>query len=93
MKYYDWDRQKNEELIQQRKICFEEIVFNIEQGNLLDDLNHPNQARYQKQRILLVRVRNYVYLVPYMESEEKIFLKTIIPSRKATKKYLEKEDR
>ena len=92
MRYYSWDNQKNQKLIAQRQISFEEIVLNIENGNLLDDLDHPNQEKYEGQRILMVEVRDYVYLVPYLEEGGELFLITIIPSRKATKKYL-KEDR
>ncbi len=88
MKYYSWDGQKNKKLIAERRISFEEIIFNIENGNLLDDLSHPNQEKYKGQRILVVTVKNYVYLVPYIEMENELFLITIIPNRKATKKYL-----
>jgi len=88
MKYYNWDNEKNEKLIAERKISFEEVIFNIEHGNLLEDLSHPNQEEYKGQRLLTVRVRDYVYLVPYVERVGEVFLKTIIPSRKAAKKYL-----
>ena len=88
MRYYNWDNEKNKKLIVERKISFEEIIFNIENGNLLDDLEHPNQEKYKGQRILAIQVRNYVYLVPYIEEGNEIFLITIIPNRKATKKYL-----
>lgn len=88
MKHYTWNPQKNEQLIAERSISFEEIVFHIVNGDELDVYEHPNVERYPNQRISVVVVEGYVYLVPYVESETEIFLKTIIPSRKATKKYL-----
>ena len=69
-------------------IGFEEIVFHIERGDLLDILERPNPDRYAGQRIFVVRRDDYVYLVPFVEDEQTVFLKTIIPSRKATKQYL-----
>lgn len=71
-----------------RNISFEEVVFHIERGNLLDVLEHPNQRRYLGQRILVVDIGGYAYLVPCVESEAEIFLKTVIPNRKATNTYL-----
>ncbi len=91
MKIYSWNNQKNELLKAERGISFEEIVLNIQLGNELDVYEHPNQERYLGQKISAVLVENYVYLVPFVESEEEIFLKTIIPSRKATKHYIGKE--
>lgn len=85
MKIYNWDAEKNELLITDRKISFEEIVFHIENGGLLNEIAHPNSQDYSHQRIFVVAVESYVYLVPYVESEDEIFLKTIIPSRKFTK--------
>jgi len=90
MKIYNWNNQKNEFLKIERGISFEEIVLNIQLGNELDVYEHPNQERYLGQKISAVLVENYVYLVPFVESEEEIFLKTIIPSRKATKHYIGK---
>jgi len=66
---------------------FEDVVFHIERGDLLDILERPNPSRYAGQRILVVRREDYVYLVPFVEDEHPVFLKTIIPSRKATKQY------
>ena len=88
MKGYNWNREKNEILKAERGISFEEIVFHIGNGDELDVYPHPNYSRYPNQMISAVRVKDYVYLVPYVESENEIFLKTIIPSRKATKKYI-----
>jgi len=88
MKYYDWDPEKNEILKIDRGISFEDIVFRIAQGAEVDLFEHPNQAKYPGQMVSVVVVDDYAYLVPYVESEEIIFLKTIIPGRKATKKYV-----
>ena len=67
-------------------------MFYIENNCLLDDIEHPNKKKYTGQRMMVLNIEEYIYLVPYVESENEIFLKTIIPSRKATKKYLEKKD-
>lgn len=81
--------EKNELLKKDRGIGFEDIILSIEDGNLLDDLEHPNKNKYPNQNvfIILVRIKDYVYYVPYVEDENEIFLKTIIPSRKLNKKY------
>lgn len=92
MKYFDWDEDKNQILIRNRGISFEEIKVAVESGYLLDSYNHPNQKRYPGQRIMVVEIEDYAYLVPYVGDEEKVFLKTIIPSRKATKKYLRRKE-
>lgn len=91
MKYFDWDDAKNEKLKAEREIGFEEIVFLIERGKLLDILEHPQPERHGRRRIFVVQRDKYVYLVPFVEDERTIFLKTIIPSRKATKRYLGRE--
>jgi uncharacterized DUF497 family protein len=91
LKYFAWDAEKNEKLKTERGIGFEEIVFLLERGNLLDILEHPNHERYGGQRIFVVRREDYVFLLPFVEDARLVFLKTIIPSRKATKQYLEKE--
>ena len=91
VKYFTWDDAKNEKLKADRGIGFEEIVFLIGQGHVLDILEHPNQHRYGGQRIFVVQRDDYVYLVPFVEDDKLIALKTIIPSRKATKQYLGKE--
>jgi uncharacterized DUF497 family protein len=88
MKYYNWNPDKNEILRSRRGISFEEIVFHIEHGDEVDIFDHPNQERYPNQKISVVVIEGYAYLVPYVESETEIFLKTIIPGRKATKKYI-----
>ena len=71
--------------------CYEDIVFHIERGDLLDILEHPNPERCAGQRIIVVQREDYVYVVPFVEDEHTVFLKTIIPSRKATKQYLGEE--
>jgi uncharacterized DUF497 family protein len=88
MKPFRWNSAKNESLSSARGISFESIVVAIESGGLLDVLAHPNQAKYPNQRILVVSCDNYAYLVPFVEEEDYFFLKTVIPSRKATRDYL-----
>lgn len=88
MKYFNWDNEKNEKLKDERGICFEEIILAIENDNILDILEHPDQNKYKGQRIFVIKAHNYAWLVPSVENETDIFLKTIIPSRKATRKYL-----
>jgi uncharacterized DUF497 family protein len=91
VKYFAWDDAKNAKLRADRGIAFEDVVFHIERGDLVDILEHPNRDRYAGQRIFVVQREDYVYLVPFVEDEHTVFLKTIIPSRKATKQYLSKE--
>ena len=92
MKHYAWNAEKNEKLKQKRGISFEDVVFHIRAGDVADIFEHPNQARYPGQKILVVIVEAYAYLVPFVESDKEIFLKTIIPSRKATKQYAGESD-
>jgi uncharacterized DUF497 family protein len=91
MKPINWNSTKNQQLIAERGISFEDIVFYIQQGQLLDDIVHPNSEKYPEQRIFVISVDDYVHLVPYVENRKEIFLKTVIPSRKATKQYLGKK--
>jgi len=86
--YYKWNKEKNERLKTERGISFEQITMHIERGDLPDIATHPNQSRYPNQQILVVEINHYVYLVPFVENENGKFLKTIIPSRKATRDYL-----
>ena len=90
MKYFIWNSEKNEQLKKERDISFEQIVIQIEEGKLHDILEHPNQQKYKDQRIFVVELNEYIHLVPFVEDEKYVFLKTIIPSRKATKKYLKR---
>ncbi len=88
MKRFIWNLEKNERLKKERGLSFDEIVFYIEKGQLLDVVEHPNQEKYAGQRMFVINVKDYVYLVPFVENENEVFLKTIIPSRKATRQYL-----
>ena len=81
------ERKKNEQLKQSRGISFEDVVLALESGGLLDVLEHPNPRRYPNQKVFIVAVMAYVYLVPHVEEREHVFLKTVIPSRKATRDY------
>jgi hypothetical protein len=93
MKNINWNTEKSLALKESRGICFEDVVFHIEKGDILADYQHPNQQKYAGQRIMVVGINNYAYLVPYVESKDEVFLKTIIPSRKATGRYFgEKKD-
>jgi len=85
---FDWNEEKNEFLKSARGVSFEEVVFHIQNGDVLDVVKHPNAGRYPKQNIVVLNIEGYVYLVPYMKERGVRFLKTIIPSRKATKEYL-----
>ena len=85
---YNWNTRKNQELIQGRGVSFEAVVSAIERGDLLDVLEHPNQTRYPGQRIYVVEINEYAHLVPFVtQPDGSLFLKTIIPSRKATRDY------
>ena len=88
MKPFRWSAEKSETLKAERGVSFESIVVAVEAGGLLDILAHPNQAKYPKQRVLVVACDNYVFLVPFVEEQDYFFLKTVIPSRKATRDYL-----
>lgn len=87
-KPFRWSGEKNDQLKAERGISFEEIVLAIETAGLLDVLAHPNAMRYPRQRMLVVNVDRYVYVVPAVEEDLYVFLKTIYPSRKATRDYL-----
>jgi uncharacterized DUF497 family protein len=91
MKYFDWDENKNEQLKQTRNVSFEEIILAISNNQLLDVLIHPNKEKYPNQKMFVVELFDYAYIVPFVEDKERYFLKTIYPSREATKKYLKKE--
>lgn len=88
MKHFTWNPAKNEQLKTERGIGFEDVVFHIESGDVVEVFEHPNKGRYPNQKILVVVIEDYAYLVPFIESDTEVFLKTIIPSRKATKKYV-----
>lgn len=88
MKSINWSLDKNQQLVDERGISFEDVVVYIQQGDILDIVEHPNREKYPNQRMFVLNIDDYVYLVPYVEDRKEIFLKTIIPSRKATKMYL-----
>jgi uncharacterized DUF497 family protein len=88
MKPITWDPEKNKRLKEERDVSFEDVVFHVLVGGILDTFEHPNQERYPGQQIHVIEMEGYAYLVPFLESEDEVFLKTIIPSRKATKNYL-----
>ncbi len=91
MKPFRWNHEKNESLKIERSISFEEIVLAIEADGLLDELRHSNPDKYPNQFVFVVALDDYAYLVPYVEEADYYFLKTVIPSRKATRDYLLKE--
>ncbi|MBL0350198.1 MAG: BrnT family toxin [Elusimicrobia bacterium] len=88
MKFFSWDPDKNEWLKVHRGVSFEEVVFHIEKDGLLAIAEHHNKAKYPTQQLFVVNIDGYAFLVPFVENEHEIFLKTIIPSRKATRDYL-----
>ncbi|MCW8815726.1 MAG: toxin [Chlorobium sp.] len=88
MKAINWNPEKNRKLITERKISFKEILLSMQSGGLLDDISHPGKEQYAHQRIFVIAVDEYAYLVPYVENEQEFFLKTIVPSCKATRQYL-----
>lgn len=84
---FDWSNEKNDWLKAHRGVCFENVVVILERDEVLDILEHPNQKAYPGQMMAVVRINEYVCLVPFIKDGDVIFLKTIIPSRKATSKY------
>ena len=84
-----WDSEKNKKLQRERGVTFEDVLIAFSLDNVLDILEHPNSEKYSHQKIFIVKILNYIYIVPFVENETEIFLKTIIPSRKMTKKYLQ----
>lgn len=88
MEYYKWSSTKNEKLKAERGVSFEQLVIQIEHGKVHNVYTHPNRKQYPNQQILVIEIDNYCYIVPFVENIDGRFLKTIIPSRKATKRYL-----
>jgi len=86
MKFFEWDKEKNDKLKKERGVGFEEIVIKIINKDVLDTISNPSR-NFPNQKILVVEINKYIYYIPYVENEKKVFLKTIIPSRKLTKKY------
>jgi uncharacterized DUF497 family protein len=83
-----WNDEKNNLLKKERGVSFEQVVAHISQGDLLQIEEHPNQERYPGQKYLIVRIDDYAYVVPFIETDNDAFLKTIYPSRRATRQYL-----
>ena len=90
MRPINWSSEKNRKLIEGRNVSFEDVVFCLQNNALLDDMSHPNREKYPHQRVFVVAIDDYAYLVPYVETEDEIFLKTVIPSRIATKRYIKR---
>ncbi len=91
VKYFDWDKEKNETLKIERGVSFEKVLVSITEIGLIDIISHPNEKKYSHQKVMVINIESYIYLVPFIEDKEKIFLKTVIPSRKATRDYLIKK--
>lgn len=93
MKKFLWNKEKDEFLQAERNISFAEVAEAIAQGHVLDVIEHPNQEKYPGQRMFIVEMNEYAWLVPFVENETELFFKTIIPSRKATRNYLRRGDK
>ena len=87
---FSWDNEKNERLKRERGVSFERIVFLIQHDFILDILERPSKERYRKQRLYIINIDNYAYVVPFFDEGNVRFLKTIFPSRKYTQIYLKK---
>jgi uncharacterized DUF497 family protein len=93
MKPFRWNPEKNELLKADRGLSFEGVVVAVDADGLLDVVEHPNKARYPRQKVLIVSIDSYHHLVPFVEEVDHFFLKTVIPSRKATRDYLKQGGR
>lgn len=87
MKRFSWNSEKDRWLKRERGVGFQEVVFQISQGEILDIIENPNQRKYPQQKAFVLEIRDYIYFVPFVESDEEVFLKTIIPSRKPMREY------
>jgi hypothetical protein len=85
---FDWDEKKNKLIKSERRLSFERVVIAIEEGYVLDILEHPKKDKYKNQLLIIVEIDDYAYVVPAVVYNNKYFLKTIFPSRKYTDKYL-----
>jgi len=92
-KRIEWSKEKNKKLIETRKVSFEQIFEIISTEGAIYVIDHPNKRKYPKQKLLFVNIDNYIYYVPFVEDEEKMFLKTIIPSSKATKEFIKNKNK
>ena len=90
MKCFDWNDEKNKKLKEERGVSFEDVILAIEQGRVFATFEHPNKKKYAAQQIYIVEIADYAFMVPFLEDENGIFLKTIIPSRKMTKLYIKR---
>lgn len=88
MKVFNWNADKNRTLMKQRGVSFEQVLLALQNGDLLDDGRHPNRDKHPNQRMFIVEIHDYAWLVPYVENDDEIFMKTVIPSRKATRHFL-----
>ena len=88
MSIFDWNDEKNEHLATTRGVSFEDILIHIQNGDIIDVVRHPQENKYPNQKIMVINIQGYIYLVPYVKSKGVRFMKTIIPSRKATREYL-----
>jgi len=91
MQHFNWDKEKNLKLKEIRGISFEEIVFYISNGAVIDVIENRKNEKYKNQLMFIIEIDSYAYIVPFVENDDEIFLKTIYPSRKATKEYLNRE--
>ncbi len=87
MKEIKWNEEKNQLLQIIRGLSFEMVLDALEKGEILDIKEHPNKQKYPNQKIFVLRLKDYLCYVPFVENEKEIFLKTIIPSRKLKKEY------
>ena len=92
MKPFRWNAEKNQIITAERGVNFEQMTIAIEDGGIFDILQHPNVEKYPNQKIFVVEFNDYVYMIPFVEEDDCYFLKTVIPSRKATRDYLKKGD-
>ena len=88
MKRFNWDEEKNRLLKAERGVSLEMVIQSIEDGCLLDVLEHPNREQYGDQKLYVVEINRYVWIVPFEEMNEEIVLKTVFPSRRYTSRYL-----
>jgi uncharacterized DUF497 family protein len=84
---FRWNIEKNDLLKKERGVCFEDVVTQIYEDNVLDIIKHPNEEKYPGQKIYIILLQNYVHMIPFVKDEDEIFLKTIVPSRKMNKIY------
>jgi hypothetical protein len=90
--FFNWNNEKNEALKRERGVSFEQVVVLIQEGYVLDILEHPKPSQYQNQKLYIINIDNYAYVVPFVDGEGERFLKTIFPSRKYTQTYLRRNE-